>query len=51
MRGLAWQFDYDVELIRGDAPRVLIDRNITLSQNTGFHWSEVAVTLTTARLN
>ena len=43
-----WEMDYDIDLDR-DAGALEIDRKVIVAQNTGEVWSDVALTLSTAR--
>lgn len=43
-----WEMDYDLDLDR-EAGALAIDRKVIVSQNTGEIWSDVALTLSTAR--
>jgi uncharacterized protein (TIGR02231 family) len=44
-----WAPVYDLRLGTGDAPALVIDRAVVLSQNSGQDWRDVQVTLSTAQ--
>ncbi|UWQ32543.1 DUF4139 domain-containing protein [Leisingera sp. M527] len=45
---IGWQPSYEMHLSTGDAAEVTLKRAVTLVQNTGENWQDVALTLSTA---
>jgi uncharacterized protein (TIGR02231 family) len=45
-----WQPVYDLRLMQGDAPSLLLDRGVSVAQATGEDWTDVRLTLSTADL-
>ncbi len=44
-----WAPVYDMNLTTGDAPTLMVERRVVVSQYTGEDWSDVTLTLSTAR--